>query len=130
LFRGFKSDEVDDGGIIDVDTLRLPDLSCNWDRFSIAEDIRYRLPGCEKDGCYAVTVEVVRFKSFATPCHDPICDVPDENYSHTEVRELLESESVFCTPPKNRRKRRKVLRGEWKTNFVNNLKRVFEPEPA
>jgi hypothetical protein len=127
LYRGFKAEELDDGGLIDTDTLRLPDLSCNWDRFSLAADIRHR-PGCERDGCYAITVEIARYKSFATPCHDPICGVDFENYPHVEIRELLETETVLDTPPKNRKKRRKVLRGEWKTNIVNNLERVFEPD--
>jgi hypothetical protein len=130
LFRGFKADELDDGGLIDADTLRLPDMSCNWDRFSLPEDVRHRLPGCDEDGCYAITVEVARFRSFATPCHDPICDGQNQNYSHVEIRELLESESVLESPPKNRKKRRKVLRGEWKTNVVNHIERIFEPEPV
>jgi hypothetical protein len=131
LFRGFKSDEVDDGGAIDIDTLRLPDMSCNWSRFSVAEDVRYRMPGCEKEGCYAFTIEVARYKSIAIPCHDPICGVESENYSHVEIRELLENESDTFVPPKGRKsrgKQRKVLRAEWKTNIVNNLDRLFEPE--
>jgi hypothetical protein len=73
LYRGFRSEELDDEGKLDADTLRLPDLSCNWNRFSIPHDIRYRMPGCEQDGCYAITVETARYKSFATPCHDPMC---------------------------------------------------------
>lgn len=131
LFRGFKLDEIDEAGAIDIDTLRMPDMSCNWDRFSIAEDIRERMPGCEKDGCYAFTVEVAQYKSIATPCHDPICGEDHENYSHIEIRELLEGEKATSVPPKGRKsrsKQRKVLRAEWKTNIINNLERMFEPE--
>jgi hypothetical protein len=86
------------------------------------------MPGCERDGCYSITVEVARYESFATPCHDPICEEEVENYSHVEIREFLEEESVLDEPPKERKKRRKVLRGEWKTNIINNLKREFEPQ--
>jgi hypothetical protein len=131
LFRGFKADELDDSGLIDIDTLRFPDMSCNWERFSSAEDVRHRMGGCEKDGCYAFTVEVARYKSIATTCHDPICGEEYENYSHVEIRELLENESVVSVPPKNRKsrnKKRKVLRAEWKTNIVNHIQRVFEPD--
>ncbi|MGR3180025.1 MAG: hypothetical protein ACUZ8E_18445 [Candidatus Anammoxibacter sp.] len=41
LYRGFDNDDLlpntDD---IDVNTIRFPDVSCNWDRFSDPEDIR------------------------------------------------------------------------------------------
>jgi hypothetical protein len=130
LYRGFRIDELDDEGRIDVNTLRMPDLSCNWDRFSIPEDVKRRQPGCERDGCYAVKVIDVRYKDFATPVHDPICGVAVENYAHAEIRELIEGESVSTTPPKNRKptgKARKVLRLEWRTHIVNRLRRVFDP---
>jgi hypothetical protein len=35
----------------------------------------------------------------ATTCHDPL----ENNYSHTEIRQLKTSESVFTEPPKNRK---------------------------
>lgn len=127
LYRGFRADELDDDGKLDVDTLRLPDLSCNWSRFSIPHDVRFRMPGWELDGCYAITVETARYKSFATPCHDPRCNEEPENYAHVEVRELYESEPVTSTPPRNRKKKRKAMRSEWKTNIINTLERLLEP---
>lgn len=130
LYRGFAADELDDDGCIDTNTLRLPDLSCNWGRFSLPGDVRHRMLACERDGCYSISVGVARHASFATPCHDPICGEEIENYSHVEVRELLESESVLDEPPKGRKKRRKVLRAEWKTNIINQLQREFEPEAS
>lgn len=130
LFRGFGADELDEFGQIDVNTLRMPDLSCNWERFSIAEDVKHRLPNREKDGCYAVRVLDIRYKGFAAPAHDPICGGERENYANVEVRELVEGESFEIAPPKNRKpsgKQRKLLRLEWRTHLVNSLERVFEP---
>jgi hypothetical protein len=86
------------------------------------------MPGCEKDGCYAIRVEVARYKSFATPVHEPLCGGETENYSHVEVRELYEGEPVTSVPPKKRKKRRKVLRLEWRVNIINKLQRIIEPE--
>lgn len=121
LYRGFAVDELDDEGNLDTNTLRLPDMSCNWGRFSIPDDIRYREHGRRTDGCYAITVETVHYKSFATPCHAPLCRVSSVNYSHVEARELYTDEPATNEPEKGRKKRRKALRGEWKTNIVNNL---------
>lgn len=131
LYRGFRKDDLDDEGKIDVNTLRMPDLSCNWSRFSIAEDARKRMPGCEHDGCYAIAVSDVRYKEFATPAHDPLCGTEPENYSHVEIREVLEGESLLSSPPKGRKpsgKQRKVLRLEWRTHLVNQLQWQFEPD--
>lgn len=134
LFRGFKTSELDEHGELDADTLRLPDLSCNWDRFSLPDDIRYRMPGCDADGCYSITVATVRYNSFANVVHDPICGkAPNrvENYAHVEVRELRDEEGFDTVPPKGRKKRsgkaHKLLRFKWRTNIVNNLVREFEP---
>ena len=87
------------------------------------------MPACEGDGCYAITVEIARFKMVATAVHDPLCDQKPNNYAHVEVRELYADESVTSTPPKSRKKRksRKVLRAEWRTNIVNRLERLVEP---
>jgi hypothetical protein len=38
LYRGFTADDLDEEGRLDAESLRLPDLSCNWSRFSIPED--------------------------------------------------------------------------------------------
>jgi hypothetical protein len=131
LYRGYQADELDEDGRIDVNTIRFPDLSSNWDRFSIPHDVRHRLPDCDKDGCYSFTVESARFESFATPCHHPIRRNPIDNYSHTEVRELAEGESLLSVPPRERKgrsKRAKELRSRWRTNLVNTLQIEFEPE--
>lgn len=112
LYRGFRADELDDEGAIDVDTLRFPDLSCNWNRFSIPQDVRVRMPSCEDDGCYSITVEVARYESFATPVHDPICEGESQNYSHVEIRELAGGETIESV---------------WRVNFINKLTRHFEP---
>jgi hypothetical protein len=130
LYRGFRLDELDVDGKIDIETLRMPDLSCNWSRFSIPEDVKRRMPGCERDGCYALKVADTQYKDFATPVHDPICDQEPQNYSHTELRELLEGEPLASTPPKNRKpssKQRKRLRQEWRTQLINKLQRLIEP---
>ncbi len=124
-------DDLDEQGELDAESLRFPDLSCNWGCFSIPHDVRFRMPGCENDGCYAITVEAARFKSIATPVHEPLCNQELENYSHVEIRELLEGESVTSTPSrnrKNRNKQRKVLRLEWRVNVVRNLRRLIEPK--
>lgn len=128
LYRGFKADELDDSGTLDANTLRLPDLSCNWSRISLPNDIRFRMPGCENDGCYSFTVEAARFDQFATICHAPICDEEIENYSHSEIRELFEGESVLSEPPQNRgkKKSRKAKRFAWRTHLINNLVIEFE----
>ena len=89
------------------------------------------MQGCENDGCYAFTVEVARYKTVATPVHEPLCGERErENYSHIEVREILEGESILAIPPRNRKtggRQRKVLRLEWRVNIVNHLQRLIEP---
>lgn len=130
LFRGFRFDELDVDGRIDIETLRMPDLSCNWSRFSAPDDVRRRMAGCENDGCYAIKVSDVRYEKFATPVHDPLCQSQPENYSHAEIRELLDGEAANSIPPKNRKpagKRRKMLRLNWRTYLVNQLQRIFDP---
>jgi hypothetical protein len=62
-------------------------------------DVRKRLNAKPTDGCISFLVKHVRFKEMATPCHDPL----ENNYSHSEVRQLLPEEDVFTEPPKNRK---------------------------
>lgn len=126
LYRDFRNDELDDEGILDTNTLRLPDMSCNWDKFSQPEDILHRARGSLSNGCYSINVETVRYKNFATPCHDPICCEQPHNYSHVEVRELYDGEETTFEPPKKRKKRRKALRAEWKTKIIENHKVIFD----
>lgn len=127
LYRGFTLADCDDLEKIDVDSIRFPDLSCNWSLFSDPSDIQYRLHGKPTDGCYGFSVETARYNAIATPVHDPITDPESENYSHCEVRLLLEGESLEIEPPKNRKpdnKREKVRRKEYRRNLVRNI-RVF-----
>lgn len=122
LYHGFSVEDLDDLDNIKIETIRFPDFSCNWSRFSIAADVRLRENGQLTDGAYAFTIETARYKSFATPVHDPLRR-PVENYAHVEVRELIEGESVLEAPPKNRRKRKsaKSRRLEYRQNLLNRL---------
>lgn len=101
LYRGFKEEDLlPKTNDINVNSISFPDVSCNWSQFSFPKDIRKRENGSPTDGCYSFTVEVSRFESMATPCHDPIKD----NYSHTEIRQLRSDENIYFEPPKGRQK--------------------------
>jgi len=85
--------------------------------------VRLRANGKVTDGAYSFTVQTARYKSLATPVHDPLKQ-PVENYAHTEVRELLEGESVLDEPPKNRKNKKKAgkaRRLEYRQNILNTL---------
>jgi hypothetical protein len=118
----FGVEDLDDLDNIKIETIRFPDFSCNWSRFSIAADVRLRENCRSTDGAYAFTVETARYKSLATPVHDPL-GRPVENYAHVEVRELQEGESVLEAPPKNRTKKKfgKSRRLEYRQNLLNRL---------
>jgi hypothetical protein len=133
LFRGCSLADLDDHGDLDVASFESRDLSCNWDRFSIASDIRHRPGGRATDGCYSLSVDTARFRNLATPCHDPIATPEYENYAHVELRWLNSGESIDVAlsnkgraPSKS--KTAKALRLEWRTSAVRNLK--FEILPA
>jgi len=113
-----------------LETIRFHDFSCNWDRFSNPEDIRFRQNGNKTDGCYSFTVLTSRYKSITTPVHDPIQNIEFPNYSHVEVRELFEGESILFEPPKNRKKKksRKSKRLKYRQNILNNLIIELESE--
>ena len=132
LYREFSADELDDDGEIDVNTIRLPDLSCNWNRFSFPDDVQYREGGSKENGCYSVTVKTVWYNDFATPCHDPLCQDRPNNYAHVEIRQLKEGETTASMPPKNRKKgksrKAKLNRAEWRTNFVQNIQILIEAQ--
>jgi hypothetical protein len=124
LYHGFDLSDIDDDGLIGLNTIRFPDFSCNWGRFSFPKDIRYRVNGKMTDGCYSFTVVAARYKNIATPVHDPIDDKKNPNYSHVEVRELFDGEDIFFEPPKNRKARSatgKSQRLEYRFNLRNNL---------
>lgn len=126
LYRGFVEADLDENGRIKFDSLRLPDLSCNWDRFSRPHDVRLRVASqgrtCDEDGCYSITVAEVHYGNFATVVHEPLCAQPPENYSHVEIRELFDGEDKSIAPPRNRPKKgRKQLRHNWRANIVNTM---------
>lgn len=127
LFHGFNKNDLDDNNDISVETIRFPDFSCNWSRFSEPKDVKYRENGSKKDGCYSILVRISRYKSYATPVHDPLTQ-PLENYSHIEVRELYDGESVYFEPTKNRKKKKsgKDRRLEYRQNILNNLNIVLK----
>jgi hypothetical protein len=131
LYHGFSVEDLDDLDNIKIETIRFPDFSCNWARFSIAADVRLRENGQPTDGAYAFTVETARYKSLATPVHDPLRR-PVENYAHVEVRELQEEESVLEAPPKNRKKKKsgKSRRLEYRQNLLNQLSVELPAESA
>jgi len=124
LFRGFRKKDLDEFGEIHVNSIRFPDFSCNWGRFSAPEDVKQRNNGLDTDGCYAFTVEVSRYKNMATPCHDP----NPTNYAHVEVRQLHPDENVFEAPPHGRPKfGSKFMRIEYRKHVIYNLERLIEP---
>jgi len=95
-----------------VNSIKFPDFSCNWSRLSEPEDIRDREKASPDDGCYSFSVEVSQFNKMATPCHDPF----ENNFSHTEIRQLKEDEDIDSEPPK----KRKLKSNNW--NKVEKLK--------
>jgi hypothetical protein len=131
LFRGFSIADLDEHGDIDVASFETRDLTCNWDRLSIASDIRHRPNGRNTDGCYSLSVETARFKNLATPCHDPIATADCENYAHVEIRWLNSGEPIDFEPPHGRTpsksKTAKAARLDWRTNAVRHLRIEIDP---
>lgn len=132
LYRGFKKSDLDQiSGNLEANSIRFPDFSCNWDKFSKPEDIKLRNNGAPSDGCYSFTVEQSRFKEMATPCHDPL--KKEKNYSHTEVRQLKNEEPINFEPPKNRKLEKQIhgwsksQRLTYRQNLVFHLVREIEP---
>ena len=102
LYHGFVFNDLADNNNINLDTIRFPDFSCNWGKFSNPEDVRIRENGKYSDCCYSFTVKTSQFKKIAISVHDPITEYEYENYSHVEVRELNENEDILFEPPKFR----------------------------
>ncbi|MEE9337301.1 MAG: hypothetical protein V3U87_04410 [Methylococcaceae bacterium] len=132
LYRGFKKSDLDqDTGNLEVNSIRFPDFSCNWSRFSKPQDVKLRSNGSPSDGCYSFTVEHSRYKEMATPCHDPL--KKEKNYSHIELRQLTIEEQVSFEPPKGRKLEKqkqgwsKAQRLEYRQNLVFYLIREIEP---
>jgi hypothetical protein len=119
LFRAFDKDDLDEDENIKLETIRFPDISCNWSRFSIAADIKHRNNGHKTDGCYSFSVLASRYNKMATPVHDPISDAVYPNYAHVEVRTLYDGEDVLFEPPKGRKLKPKSKRLEYRQNIKN-----------
>ena len=120
LYRSFVKSDLDENGYLKLETIRFPDLSCNWARFSKPEDIWYRENGSVKNGCYAFSVKESRYDNIATPVHDPIelsGNSCIENYSHTEVRVLKQGQSFLDDIPKDQRLTNKTKKIEYRQNI-------------
>ena len=121
LFRAFDKDDLDEDDNIRVETIRFPDVSCNWSKFSIAEDIKHRENGHKTDGCYSFSVSVSRYNKMATPVHDPTSDAFYPNYAHVELRVLYDGEDLLFEPPKGRELKAKSKRFEYRQNINHFL---------
>ncbi len=122
LYRSYRLSDLNEGiEKLELNTIRFPDFSCNWSRFSEPADIRQRKYGLPTDGCFSFSVDKAQYKEMATPCHDPLL----ENYSHTEVRQLTSEEPLTFEPPKRRKLSShnwsKTKRLEYRQNIVNNM---------
>jgi hypothetical protein len=127
LYLGYRLANIDaKDGQVTTATLRLPDLSCNWGRFSLPEDVKVRERGLPTDGCMSISVEDVRYQDYATTVHDPICGSPIENYSHCELRTVQEGSDTSVEPPQNGSKRAKKDRLAWRRHVRNRLKIEIE----
>ena len=42
LYHAFSREDLNDEGAIEVNTIRFPDFSCNWERFSKPQHVRFR----------------------------------------------------------------------------------------
>ncbi|MDH5682154.1 MAG: hypothetical protein OEZ36_11240 [Spirochaetota bacterium] len=125
LYHGFDENDKD-GDKIKFESIRFPDFSCNWSRFSKPYHVKFRENGKQTDGCYSFTVKTARYKNIATPVHDPITKIMYENYSHIEIRLLENNEDIFHEPQKGRKPKKsntaKEKRREYRMNIVNKLK--------
>ena len=132
LYMAFSNQELDENGIIRTELFRLPDMSCNWSRFSQPIDVRYRKDGRVTDGALAIRVGEVKFDEFAIPVHDPLCNESPENYSHCEVRSIPGNLKAGDEPPKDAKKRKssseKQRRAAWRRHLVLHCSIVVPPE--
>lgn len=121
LYRSFDKDDLDENDKIKLETIKFPDLSCNWSRFSIPKDILFRRNAKKTDGCYSFTVINSRYKRMATPVHAPIEDNKFPNYSHVDIRALRENENIHTEPPKRRKIYSRIKKIEYRQNLLNTL---------
>lgn len=125
LYRSFKKSDLDEMNHIKMETIKFPDISCNWDRYSEPEDVWFRSRGTAKDGCYSITVEQSRYEKIATPVHDPISDSDEnyaENYSHVEVRLLPEGMDFSFEPPKGKSLNSKIKKRQYRHYIQEHIK--------
>lgn len=128
LFRKFSKDDLDDDGNVKLETIKFPDCSCNWGRFSNAADIKFSKNARKTDGCYSFSVLVSRYKKMATPVHDPISDCVYPNYAHVEIRVLYDGDDVLFEPEKGRKLRARLKKIEYRFNIKNSLQIEFPAE--
>lgn len=129
LFLAFDKEDLDEDNKFKLESIRFPDFSCNWSRFSFPKDILFRENANHTDGCYSFTVSTSRYEKMATPVHDPVEHDKYPNYSHVEVRELLDNEDIDSEPPKGRKLRTKSAKSkrlEYRQNLLNSLYIEFE----
>ncbi len=121
LYRSYDKDDLDENEKIKLETIKFPDLSCNWNRFSIPKDILFRRNAKKTDGCYSFMVLTSRYKKMATPVHEPINEKKFPNYAHVEVRALRANEDVHVEPPKKRKIYSKSKKLEYRQNLLTSL---------
>jgi hypothetical protein len=125
LYHGFCKYDLDNDNEIIPESIRFPDFSCNWSRFSKPFHVRFRKNGSMDDGCYSITVETARYERMANVVHDPIDDPEYPNYSHIEVRKLKEGEDIDFEPPRGRKwksgKSKLSAKMRYRQNIKNNL---------
>lgn len=121
LYRAFRRDEFDTlENTILLESIRFPDFSTNWDRYSAAEDIKYRRNGRDTDGCYSFTVATAQHKDIAKPVHEPIDDPEFSNYAHVEVRVCKVGDLPDVLPAKGRKLNSKTKKLEYRQNLANH----------
>ena len=124
LFHSFDKDDLDEDENFKLESVRFPDFSCNWSRFSFPNDILLGENAKPTDGCYSFTVSTSRYKKMTPPVHDPREHDRYPNYSHVEVRELLDNEDIYFEPPKGRKLKTKAAKSkrlEYRQNLLNSL---------
>ena len=129
LFRSFDKEDLDEDNNFKLESVRFPDFSCNWSRFSFPKDILFLENAKPTDGCYSFIVSTSRYKKMATPAHDPREHNKYPNYSHVEVRELLDNEDIHFEPPKGRKPKTKAAKSKrlvYRQNLLNSLYIEFE----
>lgn len=107
---------------IKLETIRFPDFSCNWGKYSEPADVRHRENGNKSDGCYSFTVKTSKYKSYAAPAHDPLDDLEYPNYSHTEIRLVKESHrNNFVSIPPKKSDVGKIQKAEYRQYLANSI---------